>query len=78
MTIEQGLIDYFRESGEFEVHLDTKLMEEGIIDSMGVMQLISFIEKEYSIEVDMDDLTMDNFATIARITNLINAKRGRA
>ena len=77
MTIEQGLIDYFRESGEFEVHLDTKLMEEGIIDSMGVMQLVSFIEKTYSIEVDMDDLTMDNFATIARIMNLISTKKGK-
>ena len=62
MTVEQQLIDYLQHSTDIEVTLDTPLMESGVIDSMGVMTLIAFIANEYDLVLDMDDLTIDNFA----------------
>ena len=76
MTVEQQLIDYLQHSTDIEVTLDTPLMESGVIDSMGVMTLIAFIANEYDLVLDMDDLTIDNFATIENIKNLINGKKG--
>ena len=54
---------------------DSPLMEAGVIDSMGVFHLISFLESEFGIEVQDDDLVPDNFATISNIEQLV-ARRG--
>jgi acyl carrier protein len=53
---------------------DDSLWNEGIIDSIGMIELISFIEKEFSIKVENDDLTPDNFDSINRISRYISLK----
>ena len=78
MSIEEQLVEYFKENGGEEVELETPLVEDGIIDSMGVIELISFIKTTYNIEIDMDDLTIDNFATVNDIMNFILLKREAA
>ena len=75
MNIEQQLVDYFKDSTDVELTADTPLLESGVVDSMGVMTLIAFIENEYGLVLDMDDLTIENFATIKDIKNLINGKK---
>jgi acyl carrier protein len=78
MTIEDQLLKYFKENGGAEVAIDTHLVEEGIIDSMGVMDLIEFIEDMYELGLDMDDLIIENFVTVNDIRNLIMSKREAA
>jgi acyl carrier protein len=46
----------------------------GVIDSLGLMQLISFIEEEFSVTVDDAEVTADNFRTVADIERLVNQK----
>jgi acyl carrier protein len=75
MNIEEQLIDYFKKLTDVEVTPDTPLIESGLIDSMGVMSLIALLEHEYGLDLDMDDLTIENFATITHIKSLINGKR---
>ena len=58
-----------------ELEEDTPLMEMGVFDSMGVFHLISFLEDEFDIEVEDEDLVPDNFASIAAIEQLV-ARRG--
>ncbi len=41
------------------------------LDSLGVLKIISFIEKEYEIEIDDEDLTMDNMRTVGSICKMI-------
>lgn len=53
---------------------DDSLLGLGLLDSLGVQDLISFIEKEYGISVQPDDLTPDNFDSIVTITKFINSK----
>jgi len=74
MNIEQELISYFRDITDEEVLCDTPLVEDGIIDSMGVLELLAFIDKQYDLNLDMEDLTIENFATINNIRNLIMSK----
>ena len=77
MDIKEKLVLYFKEHTGIDVSADTHLIEESVIDSMGIMELIAFIEQAFSIELDMDDLTIDNFSTIIHISNLINEKGGQ-
>ena len=50
------------------------LIESGIIDSFGIMALLSFVEEKFSIQVSGDDLVPENFASIASISALIAQK----
>jgi acyl carrier protein len=50
------------------------LLEKGIIDSVKMIELISFLEEKYGIKVDDDDLYPENFDTIAAIENYVKNK----
>ena len=76
MDVPQQLIDYFMKHAGVAVTEDTLLVEENVIDSMGVLELIEFMETSFTIAFEMDDLTIENFATIKDITNLIKDKTG--
>jgi acyl carrier protein len=43
----------------------TDLLETGIIDSLGVLDLVGFLQQEFAITVDDGDLTAENFRSIA-------------
>ncbi len=51
------------------------LLEEGVIDSLGIQTLVSFIESQYGITVDEDDLMPDNFDSLFAIKEYIDEKR---
>jgi acyl carrier protein len=50
------------------------LLESGILDSLGVLDLVRFIEQEFSISVADEDLVPDNFQTIDRIAAFIGSR----
>jgi acyl carrier protein len=69
--IESRLVKYFKEKVDTVVDSDTLLLEEKVIDSMGVIELVAFLEETYKVEFTDDDLTIDNFKTIGSISELI-------
>ena len=52
---------------------DTPLLE-GVIDSLGLMQMISFIEEEFDVAIDDAEVTASNFRTVADIQRLVEQK----
>lgn len=78
MTIETQLITYFKDTLDADVTSGTPLIEQGIIDSMGVMDLVTFIEQSFGVEFEMDDMTVEKLGTVAAISSLITSKRGEA
>ena len=61
------------EDNAAELKDDTQLLG-GIMDSLGLMQLVSFIEEEYDVTVDDSEVTVDNFRTVADIERLVSQK----
>lgn len=57
---------------------DEHLMERGIVDSMGMMELIDFVEERFGVLPGDDEITEQNFATLARIAAFIERKRSAA
>lgn len=51
------------------------IFEQGLVNSLFAMQLVSFIENEYGIALGNDDLELDNFKDIDSITKLITSKQ---
>ena len=55
-------------SGQDEsVDEDTELLMEGIIDSLGVMRLVAYVELEFGIAVPPEDVTIDRFGSISML-----------
>lgn len=53
---------------------DDNIFKLGLIGSLFAMQLIMFIEKEFNIKVENDDLDLDNFSSLNAINEFINKK----
>ena len=54
---------------------DTLLLENGVVDSIGVLELVGFLESEFGIAVTDEDLTADNFRTVAQIGAFVQVKQ---
>jgi acyl carrier protein len=52
---------------------DTPLLD-GVIDSIGLMRMVAFIEDEYDVEVDDAEITADNFRTVGDISRLVERR----
>lgn len=57
---------------------DTNLFEMGFVNSLFTMQLIMFLETEFSITVDVADMDMQNFSSIGSMLAFIARKAGAA
>jgi len=56
---------------------DDNLFESGIVNSLFAVQLMTFIEKTFAIEVGMDDLDIENFKSLNATTAFVLKKTGR-
>ena len=61
-------------TGQGEVNGQESLINGGIIDSLGILDLITFLEEQFEITVTNEDLTPNNFETIALIASFVSAK----
>lgn len=50
----------------------------GFVNSLLAMQLVAFVEKEFDVRVEDEDLDLDNFRSISAISRLVERKSGPA
>jgi acyl carrier protein len=56
--------------------VDESLMESGIVDSTGVLEVIAFLEGSFHIRVENDELMPENLDSIANLTAFLRRKLG--
>lgn len=54
--------------------LNTTLIEAGLIDSLSIFKLILFMEEQFAIKIQPEDITVENFETINALTALLKSK----
>ena len=54
---------------------DDNLFESGIVNSLFAVQLMTFLEKSFNIEVTMDDLSMENFESVNSTSSFVERKQ---
>lgn len=57
---------------EDELEAIDDLLGDGILDSLGMMKLILFIETEYTIKIPPQDMVIENFMSVDHITNYLS------
>ncbi len=55
---------------------DVSLLETNIVDSVGILEIVAFLESHFKIKVEDEELTAANLDSINRIANFIKKKRG--
>lgn len=71
-TIKQYITEAFLyDRAGFSLTNDFPLITQGVIDSMGIFRLITYLEGEFGITLDPVEIEFDNFATIDAIATLI-------
>jgi acyl carrier protein len=53
---------------------ETSFLDEGIIDSTGILELVNFIEEEFNIKVDDEDLIPENLDSIKNVVEYLERK----
>jgi acyl carrier protein len=53
---------------------DYPLLDSGVIDSLGILEIVQFLEDEYGVEIADDELVPENFATLTAIAKLMESK----
>jgi acyl carrier protein len=54
--------------------LNASFLENGIVDSMNVLELVMFVEENYGIQISDNDIVPDNFDSVERLASFVLAK----
>ena len=64
--------------GKESLSSDEDLLEQGIIDSMGIMSLIEFMEANFNISIEDQEIIPENFQTIRNMEKFVEQKKKNA
>lgn len=71
--VESKVQRIFRDSLELDVEVDTDVIAGGMLDSLAFVQLLVSLENEFGVKMNLADLDLDDFSTVANIARLVSA-----
>jgi len=77
LEIKEKLKKYVQDTAFTEldkIEDNTLLFEEGILDSMGLISLITFLEETFNIKINDTDLELENFKSIEAMTGFVESR----
>lgn len=81
-TVEHRIREFIRETFpstlEDNLPAEQSLFEAGILDSIGVLSLVTWLEQEFEFIVDDDDVVPENIDGVARLVRYVQTKRAEA
>jgi len=82
MTIEKQIRQYiadnflFSDDG-YQLSDDVSFLEEGIVDSTGVLELVMFVEETFNVTVEDEEIVPENFDSVSCLATYIRRKIAR-
>jgi acyl carrier protein len=79
MTVEEQIRQYvadnflFSDDG-YQLSEDASFLEEGIVDSTGVLELVMFVEEIFNVTVKDEEIVPENFDSVSRLATYIRRK----
>ena len=74
-TIRTFVVENFLFGNNENLEDNTSFLEEGVIDSTGVLELVGFIEEEFAITVEDEELIPENLDSINNVTAYLERKK---
>jgi acyl carrier protein len=76
VQVRQYITENFYVSDVTKLTDETSFLDHGIIDSTGVLEVIGFLEQQFDIRVEDDEMLPDNLDSIGKIAAFVMRKRG--
>ncbi len=76
--IHDFLLEKFPLARKAGIHKNTALLEKGILDSLGILDVVGFLETEFSMIVSDDELVPENFQTLDTLAGFVLKKNGKS
>jgi len=81
MSIETQIRHYILENflytkDESKLRNNTSFLEDGIVDSTGILELLLFVEETFGVQVEDEEVTPENFDSVERLARYICMKKG--
>lgn len=73
-VVKEFIIENFLFGEEEQLKLDTDFFDKGIIDSTGVIELVSFLEETFNVSVDDEELIPENLSSLQKIDVFLSKK----
>jgi len=73
--VRQFILDNFMMGSKAEVPDDASFMDRHIIDSTGFLELISFVEQSFDIQISDDEMVPENLDSLNNIERFVQKKR---
>jgi len=73
--IRAFIVDSFLFGEDGGLRDDSSFLEEGVVDSTGIMQLVSFLQEQYLITIEDEELIPDNLDSIRKVARFVETKR---
>jgi acyl carrier protein len=73
-NIKKFVADYFIKDSNFNWNDDTSLIEEGLIDSTGVMELVVFLETSFDIRIEDEEISPEYLDSINKLVAFVQSK----
>ncbi len=80
MNVQDQLREYIvtqfmYDQANARLDVDDDLLNQGIVDSMGILQVVNFMEEKFGVRVADDEITPENFRSLRALTEFIMQKR---
>ena len=73
-TVRQFVVEKFLFGDNDGFQEETSLLEEGIIDSTGILELVMFLEETYGIKIEDEELVPQNMDSLQNIARFLDSK----
>jgi len=73
-NIREATLSFLEQFISVDINDDEDLFAAGLVNSLFAMQLVLFVEKEFAIKVENQDLDLANFRSVNAITDFIQRK----
>lgn len=72
--IQAFLLEKFPLARKAGIEKDTGLLEKGILDSLGILDVVAFLESEFSIVICDEELVPENFQSLSTLSAFVQSK----
>jgi acyl carrier protein len=76
-VVKAYIVENFLFGDDSRIGPETDFLENGILDSTGVLELVGFLEEKFGIRVEDDELVPDNMNSLEKIDRYISKKTGK-
>ncbi len=76
--IQEALLDFLCQQFLVEIEdieLDKSLIDTGIIDSMGLIEISAYLQREYEIKITEEKMNRNNFGSVLKIVDFIQREK---